>query len=268
MALRIASAAVGLPVLAAAVWAGSPWFSILVAAAAGAAAFELTEMARRAGRELAALVAVVWSLSPVAAAHVWTADLSPELAFRVNVGIAVFAYLVWQVRRAQARLSWADTGVTAAIALYAGGLLAYALLLRALDQGLEWVFLVLLVTYATDTSAFIVGRRFGRRPMAPGISPGKTWEGAIAGLVGAVGACVALSSLMGLSMSTAQSFMLGALLGVAAQLGDLVESRMKRVAGVKDSGWLVPGHGGITDRMDSIVLNLIVLYYFVIWTVQ
>ena len=266
--LRFASGAIGIPVLAAAIWAGGVWLSILVGAVAALGALELCGMARRAGMRPAPLVAVVWSLSPVAAAHIVSADLSTEFTFRALVGIAAFAYLVWQVHHARERLGWRSWAITAGVAMYTGGLLAFAPLLRGLDQGMEWVLLVILVTFANDTSAFFIGRRFGRRPLAPRISPGKTWEGSAGGMTGAIGACVALSAIMGLALPTAQAVILGTLLAIVGQLGDLLESRLKRQTGVKDSGWAVPGHGGLMDRMDSIVFNLAVMYYFLIWVVQ
>ena len=128
--------------------------------------------------------------------------------------------------------------------------------------------LLVLVTFTTDTSAFLVGRLAGKTPLAPSISPGKTREGAGGGLAGAVIASVALSSIMGLAASVLSSLLLGLLMGVAGQLGDLAESRIKRWADTKDSGRLIPGHGGVLDRLDSIVFNLVLVYYFVIWTVQ
>ena len=133
-----------------------------------------------------------------------------------------------------------------------------------MDQGLQWV-LLLAVTFATDTSAFFVGRALGRLPLAPAISPGKTLEGAVGGLAGAVLAAVIGVELLGLELTMPETLVLGGLAGVAGQLGDLAESRLKRVAGVKDSGWLFPGHGGVLDRIDSIVFNLPVVYYFVLW---
>ena len=117
------------------------------------------------------------------------------------------------------------------------------------------------MTFAADTGAFFVGKLLGRHRMAPTVSPGKTWEGFVGGLVCAVGASVGLSSLLGLPVSILGQLILGLLLGLTAALGDLAESFMKRRAGVKDSGVIVPGHGGILDRMDSLLVTLPVTFY-------
>ncbi len=150
-----------------------------------------------------------------------------------------------------------------AIVLYTGGLLFHAPLLRALDQGRQWVLFLLLVTFATDTSALLAGRIAGKRLMAPVLSPAKTWEGAGGGAAGAVLVGVAAMYALGLDVAVWKAVALGAVIGVSSQMGDLFESKLKRIAGVKDSGRAVPGHGGLLDRLDSIVFNLVVVYYFV-----
>ena len=127
------------------------------------------------------------------------------------------------------------------------------------------MILLFVVTFSTDISAFFVGKAFGKRPLAPTISPSKTWEGAIGGFGGALVGAFAAVQVLGLDATVPQSLALGALAGVAGQLGDLAVSRMKRIADVKDSGWLFPGHGGLLDRMDSIVFNLVVVYYSALW---
>ena len=104
--------------------------------------------------------------------------------------------------------------------------------------------------------------------MAPRISPGKTWEGTAAGLAAAAAACAALAASLGLPLALPFAASLGVVLGFVAILGDLAESALKRYCGVKDSGALVPGHGGVLDRLDSIVFNLPLVYHLIAWTVQ
>lgn len=126
--------------------------------------------------------------------------------------------------------------------------------LRLGDTGLQWTALAFLVTFATDTSAYAVGRAAGRRKLAPSISPGKTWEGALGGLVGAAAAAAALVALLGdIENLLLPAVALGLGIGLVAQAGDLLESKVKRMADVKDSGRLIPGHGGLFDRLDSLV---------------
>ncbi len=138
-------------------------------------------------------------------------------------------------------------------AVYIGGLLGSWSLLRAQPDGREWCFLVLFVTWANDMGAYFGGRAFGKRKLAPAISPGKSWEGAAFGL----GAGVAASTYFGLwvGFSPAVGALAGAFLAVLAQVGDLVESRFKRYCRVKDSGGAIPGHGGFLDRFDSLLFT-------------
>ena len=148
-------------------------------------------------------------------------------------------------------------------ALYIGLPLRYFIELRVLPDGAAWVFLALLTTFANDTAAYAIGRAAGRHRMAPGISPGKTWEGAAGGLVAAVVACPLLAMLLGLPEG--QWVLLGCGIALAAQAGDLLESMLKRWAGVKDASALVPGHGGVLDRLDSLVLVAPLVYHYSQW---
>ena len=134
--------------------------------------------------------------------------------------------------------------------------------LRSDDAGLQWAALAFLLAFATDTSAYAVGRAAGRRKLAPSVSPGKTWEGAIGGLVGAAAAAVALVALLdGIETLLLPAVGLGLGVGVVAQAGDLLESKVKRLADAKDSGRLIPGHGGLLDRLDSLLPVFPLVYY-------
>ena len=136
--------------------------------------------------------------------------------------------------------------------------------LRGLDSGRDWVFLALFITFASDTTAFFAGRAWGKHRLAPRISPRKTWEGAVAGVLGAIIASLALVIFFNLPLSHWQAGLLGLLVSVFGQLGDLAESLFKRNMGVKESGKLLPGHGGALDRIDSVVFASVVAYYFVL----
>jgi phosphatidate cytidylyltransferase len=152
--------------------------------------------------------------------------------------------------------------------VYTGATLAFVPLLRALAEGTPgaiaatgFVLLPLLTTWAGDTTAYFAGRAWGRARLAPAVSPGKTVVGAVAGLAGSTGAAMALSaallgSLPGTGVGLLTSAWIGLLLGAAGQLGDLTESMLKREAGVKDSGTLLAGHGGMLDRIDSLLFAI------------
>lgn len=262
---RVATAAIGLPTLAVLVYIGGIWFSILVALAASIGAFELYKMARNNSLSPPLLVMLIWSLAPVVVTHILSGDFSEDQSFKTYVVIAAIVYLVWQLHRSRSKVSWTNWGIATFTALYTGGLLSHAILLRDIAQGREWVYLAVLVAFATDTCAFFIGSTIGRKPLAPSISPGKTWEGSVAGLVGGIIACLVISFSFGLNLSWSQAIALGAIVAIATQLGDLFESRIKRLANVKNSGRLLPGHGGILDRLDSIVPSLLVVYYAVLW---
>jgi phosphatidate cytidylyltransferase len=116
------------------------------------------------------------------------------------------------------------------------------------------------VTWCGESAAFFVGRRFGRHPLAPRVSPGKTVEGALAQLIATSAAALAGAPLVALSLGEAA--VIGLVLGALGQLGDLGESFLKRSAGAKDAGRLIPGHGGVLDRLDSLLFNVPALYYW------
>jgi len=137
---------------------------------------------------------------------------------------------------------------------------AYLLLLRALEQGLTLTILVMACTMLSDTFAYFVGRAMGRHRMAPRISPNKSVEGAIGGLVGAVVAALVVK-IYSPWLPAMEAVILGLIIGVVGQWGDLFESAFKRDFRVKDSGRILPGHGGILDRFDSILFAGFVAYW-------
>jgi phosphatidate cytidylyltransferase len=147
--------------------------------------------------------------------------------------------------------------------LYIGWMLSYWVQLRGLEDGRELVFLAMFTTFASDTSAFFIGRTWGKHALVPAISSGKTWEGAIGGLLSSIAASFIISVIFTLPFSYWQIALVGLIISVFAQLGDLVESLLKRNTGVKDASKLIPGHGGILDRLDSLIFTGVIVYYFV-----
>lgn len=123
--------------------------------------------------------------------------------------------------------------------------------------GLGWLLVAVFVTWMTDTGAYLVGRSIGRRKLLPRVSPNKTIEGAAGGLAAALGSTILWTWAFGLDVNPALAAMIGLGLGTIAMLGDLAESKLKRHAGVKDSGTLIPGHGGILDRVDALLFVII-----------
>jgi phosphatidate cytidylyltransferase len=151
-------------------------------------------------------------------------------------------------------------------ALYIGWMLGLLVNLRLMDHGRNWVYLVIIATFASDTLAYIIGKAFGKYKMAPSISPSKTWEGAVAGVFGAfiVSILFTFKTPFQLPFTVPESIILGIFISLFGQTGDLAESLLKRNTGVKDSGRIMPGHGGILDRIDSILFAGAVVYFFVL----
>lgn len=256
MKTRLLSASVGIPVLIAALWAGNQAIGAIVVAAAAIAGWELGGMAAaRSERHRGRVLMVLWPVTLAAAG--WAASagaawwLVPAVA---GGGLAVAA---------AARLAGAPVhyGYLLAAGPCVGLLLAHGPLLRGLESGGEWLALALFGTFAIDSAAMLTGMAVGRRPLAPRISPQKTWEGTLGGALAGVVAVAALDAVLGLGLGPPAAAALGAAMAAGATLGDLGESALKRHAGVKDSGVLVPGHGGVLDRLDSILPNIAIVYW-------
>lgn len=155
-----------------------------------------------------------------------------------------------------------EIAVTLAGIIYVSWLLGHQILLRGMEGGAHLIFLLYLTTWAGDTGAYYAGRMAGRTKLYEKISPKKTWEGAVGGLIASIGAAILIKYWFMPGLSVGQCVVIGCLLGVSGQIGDLVESLMKRSLSVKDSGSIIPGHGGILDRVDSLLFSGPVLYYY------
>ncbi|HEX8219129.1 MAG TPA: phosphatidate cytidylyltransferase [Chloroflexia bacterium] len=295
LGVRAASGAVLLAVVIAAIWLQGLLLMVCIVVAAGFAAHEFYSVVRRAGYKPWYLAGVPLALLlalrgyPEGNLISGVPYVGPSVAAEVLVFVlAVFFALAREglyrrvsllAARAEGSpagtadaperspyLAWSDLGLTLAGAVYAGGLIGYAPLLAAEAERTEagsafaWLLLVLLGTAACDTGAYFAGSLLGRRKLIPHISPAKTWEGLAGGTLGAVVAALAFSGLLGLSMPIA--VVLGLVVCAAAVCGDLCESLLKRAAGVKDSGHVIPGHGGVLDRIDSILFVLPAVYWF------
>jgi phosphatidate cytidylyltransferase len=138
--------------------------------------------------------------------------------------------------------------------------MSFGSLLRALPEGRELIYLLVCTIWGGDIGAFYIGSRFGEKPLAPRISPRKTVEGALGGMVVAMVVAIAGSFWIWPELRLARAAPVGLLLAIVGILGDLCESVVKRGAGVKDSGALIPGHGGVLDRLDSLMFACPVLY--------
>jgi len=228
---------------------------VTVVAVAGAAEFyAILRRERRLPNEVFGLAAV--AAMPVSAAAYGIAGLTAVISILV-----VFS-LLWHLALRQVRA--ADTAVTVFGVIYVGFTLAHFVLIRQLDAGTELALATIVSVWANDSFAYLMGSAFGRHKLAPRISPNKSWEGFIAGSLLTVAVWVAVYYVTDTKMTLASLIGVGIAASVAAVVGDLAESRLKREVGVKDSGALLPGHGGFLDRFDSLILVSIVTYYTLI----
>jgi phosphatidate cytidylyltransferase len=167
--------------------------------------------------------------------------------------------------------SGTDMAVTMAGTLYLGWVGSYLVSLRTLAGGVQWLLTVLLIIWAADTAAYGIGKTWGRHRLAAHLSPKKTWEGYLAGVAagsvaGTILAPIWQTAIPGMpGMSIGQGLLLGTAIGALAPLGDLGISMIKREMGVKDTGRLLPGHGGMLDRVDSWIWAAVIGYYLVVW---
>lgn len=265
MLRRLLTTLVGIPILLAAIWWGNPWLTLLLAAAVIIGVREFYRLYKTANASLPTLMGSPWALGFILGGQA-SSNLTNFLTISSVIFIAgAFISSLWLIAFHK------GPGITRASVylilgpVYVGFLLSHALVLRETGEsanfGRDWLLFALLVTFATDTGAFLTGRSIGRHKMAPAISPGKTWEGAIGGFALAIVASLALGQLLDLELARWQQGLIGATVGLVSQLGDLSESTLKRVSQVKDAGSIIPGHGGVLDRVDSLVLSIPAVYY-------
>lgn len=251
---RVLTALVGIPLMLYLVHAGGVAYGLFVTAISALCCYEYALMLRLGGRPVQFIptVALGAALSACAA-------LGGPLALTLAVGIA----LVVLVEVAAKEHSLDRLALTIFGALFAGWMPAHLALIRELrPHGEAFAFLTFAAVWAMDTAAYAAGRGFGRHALAPTLSPKKTWEGATAGFAAAISVCLAFQKFkLYESVTPLQAVVIGVIIGSMGQLSDLAESMVKRDAGAKDSGALLPGHGGVFDRFDSYILCAPAVYY-------
>jgi phosphatidate cytidylyltransferase len=267
---RVAFAVAAIPVVAACVWFGDAPLAILLSIAAALGAWEYARLAEGAGARPMMVWGVVLSAAIPLALHALRLGFHiPGIAWIALLVPAMLTAALW-IRGSEGR-PIASVATTLFGAWYTGGMLAFVYALRYHRFAIEplagslLVALPVVLTWLNDSGAFFFGKRFGKRKLMPSVSPGKTWAGA----VGALGTTVVstwaivefvLVPFANLGMTWVGIVVFGAVMSVAAQVGDLVESMLKREAGVKDSSALIPGHGGVLDRVDSLLFTVPIAY--------
>ena len=271
-----------IPVVLVLVFLGPRWqwlFTLAVAAVAALAGWEYMDLSRRCGANPPRVATMTALLALFAVNFEWP-DLTPALFGILGLGLLVYCTFFKPVEE-----TIADASASIFCLLYTGLTLIALPTLHEQANGPSLVVFLLFVVWAGDTAAYYAGRAWGRHKLAPKLSPGKTWEGAIASVAGSVAIAAALVGLASLMQEPANSavlswlertfpsavlsypdeiwywLVLAAIINAAGQIGDLSESALKRSAGVKDSGSLLPGHGGVLERIDALLLAGPVLWY-------
>lgn len=253
---RVLSALAGIPLIILAVWYGGLPLLALTGIIVLLGLREMTEMLERLGLKPSVWLAMAGGLILIGGAYLYK-DGYPGPTITIIMFMHLLATVVLYPR-----YTLLDGAGTLMGTLYVG-LLSYFYLLRTLPDGWIWLIFMLAGTWASDTAAYFVGRALGRRRIAPVLSPKKTLEGALGGLLGSV-LVGWLFAYIYPFLPLPQMLLLGLLVGAAAEVGDLLESAFKRQAGIKDSSKLIPGHGGILDRFDSALFTAPLVYYFVL----
>jgi phosphatidate cytidylyltransferase len=250
-ALRVATVVPLIPIILWMMFSGPPWlWQVFVLAAVSVGGYELMAM-----KVPSSLGLRVWgSLSSVLVAYAFVFIDSAAAAYGA-LFIVVLGAMVWSMLQddpledASIRVGW-----LLGTPVYVGGTLAAVALVREFPPTGAWVLLTMVLAWGSDTAAYFVGRKLGKTKLAPRISPKKTIEGSIAGLAASVVGAVAMSLFLP-KLGVLDAVALGILGGASGQAGDLLVSVLKRSSGVKDSGGILPGHGGILDRVDALAFT-------------
>ncbi len=250
--VRIATAVIALPIVLYLLYRGGWWTAGLLAFAGAACAGEYINITLK-------------GLSPIAWVAIVGAGLAPifvqwqpvQAAACVCAGLGVLMLATWSWHLLNGPLEDAPTRTAHVMmgAIYGGGGMAALMTIRNLPDGVWWFVAALVITWMNDTAAYFAGRLFGKHKLYPEVSPNKTWEGFAGGMVGSVGGLFILKYGFFPAVTIADCIVMGVLGGVLGPAGDLSESMLKRAYGVKDSGKIIPGHGGMLDRVDALLFN-------------
>jgi phosphatidate cytidylyltransferase len=257
---RVITALWGVPVVIIAIWFDEPipWFTLLAAICGLLAIYEFYKITGVSRSTPLTIFGLIWTLLFIIEPHFDYNGSIPVLLASVIVITLMLRVPLRNVNFTLSVWAWSIAGI-----IYVGLLLGLLVTLR-INAGREWLYLIIFCTFGSDTFAYFIGRAIGRHKLSPRISPGKTWEGAVGGLAGAVivSLLFTLSTPVQLPVGNGEAVLLGLIISVAGQIGDLAESMLKRSKGVKESGALMPGHGGLLDRLDSIVFAGLAVYLY------
>lgn len=238
-----------------------PMFCLVVTAGGGIALYEFLRMSSPEVEQKHIPLVLIIGIFPLVAASLWgsgAVTASLFLALLILIIITVAAYPSLENGLHFVSRLW--FGI-----FYIGFCSAHLILLHSLPQGIYWLLVLTAITASSDSGAYYVGRTLGKTKLYPALSPGKTRAGAVGGIIGGMLGGLVAAAILFQGANFFLMALLGLLLSAIGIIGDLIESLIKRASGVKDSGQILPGHGGLLDRCDSLLLTAPVLYYALFW---
>lgn len=255
---RILTSLVALPLLICLiVWGSSVLFAVVVTGVIFLAQLEFNRMGLAEQYRPHQIIAALVGATIVPLLHFGGTELLlPWLIAAFLVLSLLFLFVFRSLERVHYHFGWICLGL-----IYLPLILSHLFLLRLEPSGRQWIFLTLMAVMMCDSFAYFAGSKLGKRKLYPAVSPNKSVEGAFAGLIGSVVAVLIAKFLFLPAIGFFAAVVVGLLLGLLGQVGDLFESLLKRACGVKDSGTLIPGHGGMLDRLDSLLFTFPVIYY-------
>ena len=268
MLKRILTVLITVPIIIFCTYSGGLWFFLMVTSLAVISLNEFFNLMKTKGLSPYYTLGNFFTLFFIVFIQMTLKHPAWESAFSAILTASIIAVFCTAIFIRRTAMATVNIAITVLGTLYVGWLFSYLVLLRDLTPHGACLFFLMITIWANDTAAYLIGGKFGRKQLSPYISPKKTVVGAIAGFIFALAVAFVFGMLAEKTYIPAnwiQYLFLGTLIGIFSQLSDLSESLIKRDAGAKDSSRLVPGHGGVLDRMDSFIFAAPVAYYFLVW---
>lgn len=254
---RFISALVWAPLLLGLSYLGGVYIAVLVSILIILALFEFFNIVKHLGIK-------VWHTLIITFTFIWLLNMFiGHKEWMMPILICWLIIIFGRLAMQYPEVNFEEASYNLLAMIYPVAFFSYLYLLRQLPLGVVWTFFTFFLVWSTDTFAYLIGKGFGHNPLAPKVSPNKTVEGSVGGLLG----CLIVGLIFRFWMaevSFLHTIILSLIVGIVGQIGDLFESSLKRNAGIKDSGSLIPGHGGILDRSDSLIFVLPIIYYYIV----
>ncbi len=261
---RIITALVLLPMVIFLIFTGSYLFFVSILLLGAFSSYEMSRLVRLWGYHISTKFSVISCLLLTSVIYINLSFFNENIFLVILLQIGIFISLICFLNHNSIPII-KDYILNVALVIYTSGILSHLLLARNIENSTNIILFFMLVIFASDTSALLFGKTLGKRQLAPKISPSKTYEGAFGGILAASIMALLLALYFELNINWIYVILLGILIAIIAQIGDILESKFKRMANLINSSEILPGHGGVLDRLDSVALNLLLLYYFLLW---